>query len=74
MIRTQIGPTNSEYGLAKKQATASGISVAEFMRRAARQHLTVRSARDWMKYAGLVSTVDARSSQSIDEIVYGSGD
>ena len=51
-----------------------GISVAEFIRRAVRQTLPAPGTAPWMKYAGFVSTGDPNSSQSIDEIVYGSKD
>ncbi|MGA2595219.1 MAG: ribbon-helix-helix protein, CopG family [Bryobacteraceae bacterium] len=36
MIRTQISLDEREYKLAKKQAQALGVSVAEFVRRAVR--------------------------------------
>ena len=74
MIRTQISLDKKEYDLAKKQAAALGISVAEFIRRAVREHLPVQGEAPWMKYAGFVETGDRRSSQSIDEIVYGTKD
>lgn len=74
MIRTQVSLDKKEYDLAKKQAAALGISVAEFIRRAVRDHLPIEGQGPWMKYAGFVETGDATSSQSIDEIVYGSKD
>jgi hypothetical protein len=39
-----------------------------------RQALAESDQRPWMLYAGLVESVDPNSSQSIDEIVYGSRD
>jgi hypothetical protein len=51
-----------------------GVSVAEFVRRAIREALPSDGQRPWMKFAGLVETGDARSSQSVDEIVYGQKD
>jgi hypothetical protein len=72
MIRTQISLDEKEYRLAKKSAKQQGISVAEYVRRAIRQ--TLSSSRDpkpWMKYAGMVSG-DSNSSQTIDDVVYGS--
>jgi hypothetical protein len=75
MIRTQISLDEKEYRLAKKSAKQQGISVAEYVRRAIRQ--TLSSSRDpkpWMKYAGMVETGDPNSSQTIDEVVYGSKD
>jgi hypothetical protein len=47
------------------------LSVAEFVRRAVRKALRARGQGAWMKYAGFVETGDPRSSQTIDEIVYG---
>ena len=74
MIRTQISLENREYQLAKKHARALGISVAEFVRRAVREALPANGQAPWMKFAGLVETGDARSSRSIDELVYGQKD
>lgn len=70
MIRTQISLDKHEYALAKKHAKALGISVAEFARRAVRQVLSANRGAPWMRYAGLVQSGDARSSQSVDEVVY----
>lgn len=74
MIRTQVSLDKKEYDLAKKQAAALGISVAEFIRRAVREQLPVHSQGSWMKYAGFVESGNRSSSQSIDEIVYGAKD
>jgi hypothetical protein len=74
MIRTQISLDAREYALAKKEASALGVSVAEFVRRALREALPLAGEGPWMKYAGLVQSGDPRSSQSIDEIVYGQKD
>jgi hypothetical protein len=74
MIRTQVSLDKEEYELAKQQAAALGISLAEFIRRAVRERLPVHGDGPWMKYAGFVQSGDPRSSQSIDEIVYGSKD
>jgi len=74
MIRTQISLDKNEYELAKKEAAALGISVAEFVRRAVREMLPVRGEGPWMKYAGFIASGDPNSSQSIDEIVYGTKD
>ena len=71
MIRTQISLDRDEYDLAKMQAAALGISIAELIRRAVREQLPVPGEGAWMKYAGFVATGDPNSSQSIDEIVYG---
>ena len=74
MIRTQVSLDKQEYALAKKEAEALGISVAEFVRRAVRQMLPPRGDAPWMRYAGFVESGNARSSQSVDEVVYGSKD
>ena len=71
MVRTQISLDEREYALAKKEAEALGISVAEFVRRAIRRVLPPSGKAAWMRYAGLVESGNPRSSQSIDEIVYG---
>ena len=74
MIRTQVSLEENEYLLAKKEARIQGISVAEFVRRAVRAALPPASDGAWMRYAGLVDSGNPRSSQSIDEIVYGAKD
>jgi hypothetical protein len=74
MIRTQISLDDREYALIKKEAAALGISIAELVRRALRQALPTNDKAPWMRYAGLVESGDPSSSQSIDEIVYGSKD
>jgi hypothetical protein len=72
MIRTQISLDEHEYHLAKKEASALGISVAELVRRALRQMLPVKGDKPWMRYAGFVESGDRHSSQNLDEVVYGS--
>ncbi len=74
MIRTQISLDEREYALVKKEAAALGIPIAELVRRALRQALPANDQAPWMRYAGLVESGDSNSSQSIDEIVYGSKD
>lgn len=74
MIRTQVSLDKNEYTLARKEARALGISVAEYVRRAIREMLPVTSDGPWMRYAGFVESGDSRSSQSIDDIVYGAKD
>jgi len=74
MIRTQVSLDKQDYALAKKEAKALGISVAELVRRALRRVLPPSGKAPWMRYAGLVESGNARSSQLIDEIVYGSKD
>ncbi len=71
MVRTQINLDESEYTAAKKEARSLGISVAEFVRRAVREALSPKAGGRWMNFAGFVGTGNSRSSESIDEIVYG---
>jgi len=47
------------------------ISIAEFVRHAIRDKLPPDPGRLWMRYIGMAERGDRRSSQSIDEIVYG---
>jgi hypothetical protein len=74
MVRTQISLDEREYKLAKQEAKRHGISLAELMRRAIRQTLPSHSPAPWMRYAGMVESGDPRSSERIDEIVYGAKD
>ena len=74
MIRTQISLDEHEYVLAKAEARSLGIPVAEFVRRAVREALPPQAGAAWMKFAGFVETGNPRSSQSVDEIVYGQED
>jgi hypothetical protein len=74
MIRTQISLDKDEYDLAKNQAGALGISVAEFVRRAVRERLPISGEGAWMKYAGFVETGDPHSSQTVDDLIYGTKD
>jgi len=74
MIRTQISLEEHEYKAAKREAEQLGISVAEFVRRAVRQALPIKREKPWMRYAGFVESGDSASSESIDEVVYGSKD
>lgn len=71
MIRTQVTLDEQDYARAKKEARALGISVAEFVRRALKEALPASGEAPWMRYSGMVQSGDPRSSQSIDEIVYG---
>ena len=71
MIRTQISLREEEYAAAKEEAARLGISLAELLRRSLRSVLPVDSARPWMRFAGSIETGDPRSSQRIDEVVYG---
>jgi hypothetical protein len=74
MIRTQVSLDRHEYELVKREAKALGISVAELVRRAIRHVLPPRDQAPWMRYAGFVESGNTRSSQTVDEVVYGSKD
>jgi hypothetical protein len=71
MIRAQTSRDDRAYCKGTKQARKLGISLAKFVRRTVREVFPKRGQGPWMRYAGLVETGNARSSQSIDEIVYG---
>lgn len=71
MIRTQISLDPEDYQLAKREAEALGVPVAELLRRAQHHVLPATSEAAWMRYAGFVESGNAKSSQTIDEIVYG---
>jgi len=74
MIRTQISLTEEEYAMAKREAKRLGISLAELLRRSLRTVLPVDESRPWMRYAGMIESGQADSSQRIDDIVYGHKD
>ena len=66
--------TDEEYDAAKQEARKLGISLAELLRRSLRHMLPVDASKPWMRYAGMIESGDPRSSQRIDEIVYGQKD
>jgi len=74
VIRIQISLDKQEYALAKKEAKALGISVAEFARRAIRQMLPPRRKAPWMRYAGFVESGNPSSSRFVDDVIYSSND
>ncbi|CAN5825849.1 hypothetical protein BH20PSE1_BH20PSE1_13460 [soil metagenome] len=71
MIRTQISLTETEYNATKREAERLGISLAELLRRSLRTMIPADEAKPWMRYAGMVESGDPRSSQDIDDVVYG---
>ncbi len=71
MIRTQISLREDEYAAAKQEADRLGISLAELLRRSLRGILPAAGQPPWMRFAGAVQSGDPRSSQRIDEVVYG---
>jgi hypothetical protein len=74
MIRTQVSLPEPEYRAAKREARRLGISLAELLRRSLRTLIPADDSRPWMRYAGMVETGDPRSSQRIDDVVYGQKD
>jgi hypothetical protein len=39
-----------------------------------KREVTLERTRPWMRYSGMVTTGDPRSSQRIDEVIYGRKD
>lgn len=74
MIRTQISLSEGEYAAAKREAERLGISLAELLRRSLRSMIPADDSNPWMRYAGMVESGDSRSSQNIDDVVYGRKD
>ncbi len=74
MIRTQISLSEEEYEAAKREAQRLGISLAELLRRSLRSVLPVETDKPWMGYAGMIESGDPKSSQRIDEVIYGHKD
>ena len=74
MIRTQISLSEQEYEAAKREAERLGISLAELLRRSLRAIVPPEAGPAWMRYAGMVSSGDARASQTVDDVVYGRKD
>jgi hypothetical protein len=74
MIRTQVSLDAADYELVKRQSRVLGISIAEVIRRAVRDALPSNEGGSWMRFAGFVESGDAQSSQTVDEVVYGSKD
>ena len=71
MIRTQISLDKTEYQLAKAEARKLGISLAELFRRALRGMFSFEKDKPWMRYCGDISSGNPRSSQEVDEVIYG---
>ena len=71
MIRTQISLNQREYERAKREAKRLGISLAELLRRSLQGLLPVDESKPWMRYAGMLESGDPRSSEHIDDVIYG---
>lgn len=74
MVRTQVSLSEEQYEAAKDQAQRLGISFAELVRRSLDKVLAVDDSKPWMRYAGMVASGDPKSSQKIDEVIYGRKD
>ena len=72
MVRTQISFDESLYREAKKAAKQRGVSLAELCRLGLRTVLSAASKEHrWDSYLGVFESTDPRTSESIDEVVYG---
>ncbi len=73
MIRTQISLDEEAYRAAKELAKRQGISLAEVLRRSVATTLEERreSRHPWMRWAGALASGDRKSSEKVDEVVYG---
>ncbi|MGQ0506221.1 MAG: CopG family transcriptional regulator [Myxococcaceae bacterium] len=72
MIRTQISFDPDLYAEAKRVAKRRGVSLAELCRLGLRNVLGREvSEAPWMKYVGMFTSEDDRTSEAIDEVVYG---
>jgi hypothetical protein len=56
------------------RAKRLGILLAELLRRSPRTLLPVKASKPWMRYAGMIESGDATSSQRIDDVIYGQKD
>ena len=74
MVRTQISLSEEEYEAAKRESRRLGISFAELLRRSLRRVLPIDETKPWMRYAGMIESGDPKSSQNIDDVVYGQKD
>jgi hypothetical protein len=74
MVRTQISMSPDEMRAARTEAKRLGISLAELLRRSLRALLPVQVSKPWMRYAGMIESGDAASSQRIDDVIYGQKD
>lgn len=71
MVRTQVSLREDEYAAAKREARRMGISLAELLRRSLRSLVPVDEDAPWMRHAGMIESGDPRSSEHIDDVVYG---
>ena len=71
MAKMHISLSDAEHNAAKREAARLGISLAELVRRSLRAMIPGDEPKPWMRYAGMIDSGDPRSSQTIDEVVYG---
>jgi hypothetical protein len=71
MILTQVSLRGDEYAAAKSEAARLGISLAELVRRSLHRMLPPTHQAPWMRFSGSLQSGNARSSERIDEVVYG---
>lgn len=71
MAKMHISLSDAEHNTAKREAARLGISLAKLVRRSRRAMIPVNEPKPWMRYAGMIESGDPRSSQTIDEVVYG---
>ena len=72
MMRTQISFDRELYVEAKRVAKRRGVSLAELCRQGLRTVLGGEESQvPWMNYVGMFTSDDDRTSERIDEVVYG---
>lgn len=72
MIRTQISFDRDLYAEAKRVAKQRGVSLAELCREGLRGLMGREPTQaPWMKYVGMFTSDDDRTSETIDDVVYG---
>lgn len=71
MAEVHISLSDAEHDAAKREAARLGISLAELLRRSLRAMIPVDEPKPWMRFAGMIESGDPQSSQTIDEVVYG---
>jgi len=74
MLRTRISLSPEEMRATRAEAKRLGISLAELLRRSLRTLLPAEPGKPWMRYAGMIESSDATSSQRIDDVIYGQKD
>ena len=72
--RTRMSALSKPIVAAPARSRRPGISLAELLRRSLRHVLPADEQRPWMRYAGLIGSGDAASSQRLDELVVGHKD